>query len=79
MATADYSNDKKTLPPKFTFSWDKTRIYSYTPWKSKTFPGEGVEERGYKTLFLETDVFSLKQSSFVQFIREAPKKNNWGY
>ena len=33
-----------------------------------------MEVKGYKTWFLETDVFSLKQSSFVQFIREAQKK-----
>ena len=73
-----YSNDKNTLAPKFTFSGDKTRIYSYTPWKSKTFPVEGVGGKGYKIWFLETYVFSLKHSSFVQFIREAQKKKRTG-
>ena len=37
-----------------------------------------MEGKGYKTWFLETDVFSFKHSSFVQFIREAPKKKKLG-
>ena len=65
---------KKPYPQSSLFRGTKKEYIHITPRKSKTFPGEGVGGKGYKTWFLETDVFSFKQSSFVQFIREAQKK-----
>ena len=78
-ATADYKNDKKTLPPKFNFSEDKWTkpVYTHIP-SGKIKPCLEWGGRGYKTWFLKTNVFSFKQNSFVQFIMKQKKKKKLG-